>query len=752
MARRLGDTSQLMGRVGAALAQALDPTAAATRVRTLRIVLPTPEAVLVVTQLAKTTSLFENVRSVELNVESGAVGTCQDGMEGTGGRELAQLLRALSPQSHPPQQQSSWVEFSFLHREASSASSSAGSGDSSVRPSLLSSYTGGRSPWDDATVAALADLLRSRAWRRISLDFVDLTSCSARSRQGLWASLETSAASLQVLCVKGTQPAQELISTGRLRAFSALTSVDVGCTHLDEDAVVELFQGLHTGIGGWWRLQHLGLSQCDVTDAVVTVMATQLRTHRQEQQEHEMRASSSPMDQSISATLHTKAEDKREGSSNNDDNGAEAAAEEEEEEVQLTSLDVSGSHLSRTAAFTLAGCLVACTHLTYVNTRHCRLQADGVAHLAAALQHATELRTWVLCLNRFADAGMAAVAKYGKFWPCLTELDLTRCRLTCAGVRSLCAALPAWDGLEVLRLVGNDLRCPAKKEDAGGEAPLVGASSAFAKAEEKKDTGSAGLFAYDPAYMKCHGGSQRVPTSFELDRRDRAEGRRRYRGTEAFLRAAADAAAAEAAQTPLERLGEALSLCLRLRLVDVSDCSLADEGLRQLTRHYAGGERLTELRLAANPLFTSVSGLDTLVELLRKTPQLAHLDLSFTGLGDLGLSMLCDGTSGAEDGVLACMTALETLQLARCSLQSLGWESLTAALPRWPALRHIALHHNIVSEEALLRSFLQQVAETAPQLESVGLIGCLADQRAAQRMANSEECRVLRQRGVQLHL
>ncbi|KPA78122.1 putative mitochondrial leucine-rich repeat protein (LRRP) [Leptomonas pyrrhocoris] len=749
----LESQSQLIGRVGAALAHVLTSpqqqasapcsssavAAPGPYVRTLRLTLPTPEAALTLAQLAQTTPLLSAVTSVELTVESGAISVAQDSMEGTGGQEVTELLHVLARRSA---QQPSWVDLSLFYREAassnplhsSSSSSSSSSGDDDMRStgsSLVAPCACHRSLWDDAAVTALAALVDSKPWQKIALTHVVLTGCTPRTRLTLWAAYEKSCTSLVELHLNGTQPARELISTGLLRRFSKLTSVDVGRTQLEEDAVVKLLRDLHEGGNGWWHLRLLGLAQCEFTDAAVDVMAEQLREGQAQQQQQQRQRQAPTILKAVGEA------------------GPAGSPEDTEGDVALTSFDISGARLSRTAVFTLAGCLVPCTALIHLNTRHCRLQADGVEHLAAALQHATGLRTWVLCLNRLADEGMAALAKYGKYWPNLRGLDLTRCRLTCVGVNALSTAVPAWDSLEVLRLVGSDLRCPQKTctPPAGGKTQENDSGSSA-------DGGNAstGLFAYDPAFMKGHGSSAKVPTSYELDRRDRAEGRRRYRGTEAFIEAAAPAAQRQGAHTPLERLGASLALCLRLRLLDLSDCSLADEGLHQLTLHFTGGGTLEELRLAANPLFTSVRGLDALVGLLGRTPHLTSLDLSFTGLGDLGVSMLCDGTSGAEDGVLASMGNLMALELTSCAVHALGWESLAAALPRWPALRHVALNYNAVSEVELLRSFLRQLAAAAPALQSVSLMGCVADPRVVQRLIEAEEYRVLLERGVHVHL
>jgi Ran GTPase-activating protein (RanGAP) involved in mRNA processing and transport len=736
--------SQLIRHVGAALAQELRAAPRRQRqVRRLRLTLPTPEAVLTVLRLATDTPLLSSVTSLELVVERGAVSAEQDSMgEGAGGgSEVAQLLRVLAAQSATLP---AWVTLSVEAREGSSAglfdsSNSINNISNTEAPLFPSSYAsaGGRL-WDDATVAALAELMQSKPWSSISLAYADFTShCAARTRQKLWTACGTSCNTLVQLHLVRVRPVQELIRTGLLRRCAQLRSLDVGQTALEETAVVTLLEDLNAkgGVGGWWRLRHLGLSQCELSDAAVAVMAAQLRArHQDDAAKVTSNAEAAQATAHTGTCPHTALDD--------------ATPEEEATVPPLTSLDIAGARLSRTAVFDLASCLVRCTALQHLNTRHCRLTGDGVTHLAAALRNATGLRSWVLCLNRLTDDGVAALAKYGRHWLCLKEVDLTRCRLTSAAASSIAAALPSWDAVEVLRLVGNDLRCcPSTSSTASVDATTT-------KTTEDSTTG---LFAYDPTFMKQHGSSGKVPTSYELERRDRAEGRRRFRGTEEFVTASATAAAAQAPlHTPLECLGEALSCCRALRQLDLSDCACTDVELHQLVRYFAGGP-LQEVCLSANPLFSSVAGLDALVQLLSRTPQLVHLDLSFTGLGDLGLSMLCDGTAGsAEEGVLTRMTGLETLLLSSCTVHALGWESLTAALPRWPALQHISLHHNVVEDMALLHGFLHQLAVSAPALQSVGLMGCVAAKETSseqwQRLRESAACQALRERGVHVHL
>ncbi|KAK7200152.1 Leucine Rich repeat [Novymonas esmeraldas] len=667
--------AQLVSRVGAALADAL-ATAGAPPVTTLSVTLPTADAARVVRRLCRTTALLASVESLELvvDVAAGSSAAAQDTLGGTGGGDdVAALLRELAALRRSAATSSRWMSLSVSSRDTSAvavAAPAAAAGGGQVPQRL----------WDDVAVRALAELVAAAPWTRLALQHADLDACQPRVRQGLWAALGSAHASLSVLDLTGMRHTREVVASGQLRQLTRLTSLDVSHTHLEEDAVLRLLRDVHDGAGGWWRLQHLGLAQCDISEDVMSLLHTQ----------------------------------------------REAACVAGDAPAALESLNVSGARLSRRVAFVLAGCLMQCPRLRHLRTRHCRLAANSLEDVAAALQHAAGLQTWELCLNRCGDDGAAALAAHARCWPALTEMDLSRCRLTSASLHPLSRALPMWDRLHTLRLVGNDLRLQPQPQSAGSASGGMG-----------------GLFAYDPSYMRSYGSGAKVPTSFELDRRDREEGRQRYRGTEELLR---DDDAATPPPPPMEALGEALSMCSQLKVFDVSDCAMSDTSLKHLSRHFTGAA-LEELRLASNPLFGSVPGLDALVELLWRTPRLAVLDLSFTALGDLGLSMLCDGTGGADGGVLKSMSGLHTLLLSSCAVGSLGWESLAAAVGELPALRHITLHHNRTSDAALVEELLHGLS-AAQVLESVDVSACVTSAEAAHRLNSSAACRALRDRGV----
>lgn len=672
--------AQLMGRVAATLATVLSASEALC-VTALSVTLPTPEAAVTMLRLCQSTPLLASLESLELVVDVAAVRTLQEGMEGTSGHEVAALLRELAAHQRRRAGQSHWTSLSVRSRDTSAP------GIFTVSLHAQPQHHVVQRLWDDVMVSALAELVAAAPWTRVAFCHADLTPSSYQARQRLWASFDSVHASLAVLDLTGVPHAHELIASRKLRHLTHLSSLDVSHTQLEEDAVQCLLRDVQDGVGGWWLLQHLGLAQCEVSEAVVTLLHDQHEQHARKD---------APL---------------------------------------LESLNLSGARLSCCAAFVMAMCLMQCTRLRLLQTRHCHLQPASLESMAAALRHATGLQTWVLSLNKFGDEGVTALTKHAQCWPSLTDMDLSRCRLTCASVHALSRALPHWSKLQSLRLVGNDLRWQPPPT-------LSSSSSKVEGGENGRDTG--GLFAYDPAYMKTHGGSLKVPTSFELERRDRKEGRRRYSGTEEFAEAVAPIA------PPLEALGEALSMCSQLRVLDVSDSAMADAQLLQLVTHFTGAA-LEELRLAANPLFATVPALDALVQLLWRTPSLSVLDLSFTGLGDLGVSMMCDGTAGKDGGVLKSMPGLHTLLLSGCAVESLGWESLAAAVSQLTSLRHIALHHNRVSKVALLEELLCQLV-TVSSLQSVNLAGCVDSTESVRRLQDGAVCRALRERGVQVLL
>ncbi|EPY27933.1 hypothetical protein STCU_05405 [Strigomonas culicis] len=444
-----------------------------------------------------------------------------------------------------------------------------------------------------------------------------------------------------------------------LPQLSALQALDISYTQIGDVAFRDMLRCLHKGVGGWHRLTSLGLAQCNVGEYAIELLSRGIQ-------------------ETDGETL----------------------------EVLLESLNVNSNQLQDDTIFLLAGCLVQCKHLKVLDMRFNSMTKKTTAQLASSLMHASDLRVLRLRSNRIGDDGLAEIVPYVKYWPALEELDLTRCRLTSRSLVVLAAALPYLPELRVLSVAGNDLR------------PLPGLG-AGTPAEELK------LFAYDPDFMKGdvfhNRGDAKVPTSFELDRRDRDSGRRRYKGPPPP--AAPEPGRARAATTgPYHQFGEALSLCRQLRTLDISDSSLQDESFAELASA-AQLPALKELRLGANPLFaTSVASLDQLAALIGSCAQLELLDLAFTGLGDLGLSLLCDGDSGASSGVLCSLKQLRVLQLSHCRVKSLGLEALAARVAEFGRLEKLLFDGNRVGLDDLIE-LLARTAELS-RLEHLTLSEC----------------------------
>lgn len=395
----------------------------------------------------------------------------------------------------------------------------------------------------------------------------------------------------------------------------------------------------------------------------------------------------------------------------------------------LAHLDFSGNTIHDTAAFMLSTILMRCPELAALDLRHNRMTARAVADVGSSLRGAAGLRSLCLRSNRLQDGGLQAVLQCAAQWPALEVLDLGRCRLTAACLPSLSAALPSCEQLRVLKLSGNDLRAlePPRHEGAG-----AGAGSA---------EGDIKLFAYDHKYMQNSG---RVPTSFELDRKDREANRVRFTGTEEFRHE----------QLPrcgdvFKELGEALGCCRQLRVLELDDTVLGDSSLVALMEEgHLSAPRLRELRLCANPLLVSESAVRALGALLWSTPELELLDLSFTGLGDLGLAALCDGESEAERGVLTTLAGMRDLRLAHCGLKGLGLEALAAAVSCMPELRTLTINSNPTEDTRWVDELLHQLAQL-PHFQCLVCAGVLRDERLVR---GTPSYSALTSRGVQVLL
>lgn len=444
---------------------------------------------------------------------------------------------------------------------------------------------------------------------------------------------------------------QHLLRARCLRSYTSLSRLDISDCALGDVWAPRLLEELAGGIGGWYCLTVFRASQCGFTAYAMELLLSQLR-----QRPH-------------------------------------AAAA-----VPLTCLALSANRLGDDeAAGLLALCLVQCHALEEVDLRHSGLSGRSAEDLISALAHATGLRVLCLSANRLGEEGAAHLAMYSKCWPALAVLDLTRCHITGdRGVRSLATAIAHLESIAELYLTENAL-------GAGG------GTAAEGRAGEGTAERGLKLFAYDKGYLKADGESKKVPTSFELDRRDREMGRVRYRGpTIADGEAPSEERPSSDAYSAL---GEALSTCRALRVLDLTGCHITDAGFTALATRLAPAH-LQQLRLAANPLFlgrdsTAVAALVRLLWCCTET--LRVLDLGFTGLGDWGLVTLCDGPvergDGGEEegssnaaGVMQELRRLQSLQLPHARIGAVGLEALTDAVAALTELRALVLDGNTVRD------------------------------------------------------
>ncbi|CAD2220893.1 Leucine Rich repeat/Leucine Rich Repeat, putative [Angomonas deanei] len=390
------------------------------------------------------------------------------------------------------------------------------------------------------------------------------------------------------------------------------------------------------------------------------------------------------------------------------------------DEIALEEINFSSNKLQDETIFLLSTCLALCTQLKRLDLRHNSITKRSIAEVASSLSKASGLRVLHVRSNRIGDEGLADLLRYVVHWPALEELDLTRCRLTCRSLPALSEALPQLSSLKVLNLSGNDLRLVQEMKD---DIPV----------------GDLKLFVHDPAYLK--GGSGKVPTSFALDRRDREAGRVRYKGP--TVEELEGEKPSSAKVNVFAHFGEALSSCRSLEVLDLSDTVLEDGSFTNLAQTLTL-PKLRELRLGSNPLFAGAqTSLDHLVSLLWSSNELEVLDLAFTGIGDLGLTVLCDGTSEGCEGVLGSLHQLRILHLSHCRANKLGLESLCARLGDFSKLERLAYDGNCSPNEGL-EELLGRAAALA-SLEFLGLTGCTP---LREGLRSCEAYRTLREKGV----
>lgn len=361
-------------------------------------------------------------------------------------------------------------------------------------------------------------------------------------------------------------------------------------------------------------------------------------------------------------------------------------------EARVRELLLSHNTLDDDSTFYLGCCLLRCVHLEVLELRHCQLSARSAEQLLSSLSNAKLLRRLQLQSNGFGDPGAMALQSYAGCLPALADLDLSRCHLTVEGLGNMAAAMASWPHLSQLRLADNDFRAASPR----CRPPAV--------AEEAPEPR---LAIHDRSYMAVRGSNEKVPTSYELDRRDREEGRVRHRWVTPSCPSPPTVTAP--LYKPDWALGEALSRCPELRVLDLSNTSLCDGGvLEAWAVARGGGKQLEQLHLSGCPLLHTPSSHTALVDILRASPRLRVLAISFTACGDAGIVSLCDAGDGP--GVLCGLTELVDLRLSACSVGTLGMEALREAVCHLPSLQALYVDGNHSSQEGL-EALLDAVAD-----------------------------------------
>ncbi|RNF26909.1 putative leucine-rich repeat protein (LRRP) [Trypanosoma conorhini] len=570
----------------------------------------------------------------------------------------------------------------------------------SLRITIVTCDLQRRLRWSQQAVRALAANIHSSMLQVLSLEYVDLHGVSEEDMMVLCEAIARGRLLTQ-LSLRGSRGmlARGPLLRGAVAGMRQLGVLDLSSTLLGDVALEQLLHALRASVGGWCRLRHLNLAE---TNLSAWGLQRMLR-----------------------------------------DVGELPPGET----ASLVYLNLNSNGIDDEGVFFLASACMRCELLRELHVRHNRLTKRGAAALGSALLVAASLRCLNLHSNPIGDEGLRALLRYAKYWPELRVLDVTRCRLTAWCIPSICAVLPLFDRLEEIALDRNDLR-PLDAE----------AASALGDHRETPE-GEVQLFAYDTAFMQ--GGSRgdsKVPTSFELDRRDAADGRRRFKGTEAFVKPPPSLETIGGVES-FAQLGLALSGCRGLRRLTLSSCSLTDASFLAV----AGAlvvRRLTQLDLSANPLFARMDSLEALATLLRRASvSLQALDLSCTGLGNVGASLLADGYAPSDagaadaagaDSALRALTALQEIRLSNCRIGADGFEALADAFPAMTSLQRVFLDGNAVINPDAAVSLLGALAGL-PSLRFVGLYGSVPHHLAGTVEA-SRECLALRSGGVIVHV
>ncbi|RNF05307.1 putative leucine-rich repeat protein (LRRP) [Trypanosoma rangeli] len=153
-----------------------------------------------------------------------------------------------------------------------------------------------------------------------------------------------------------------------------------------------------------------------------------------------------------------------------------------------------------------------------------------------------------------------------------------------------------------------------------------------------------------------------------------------------------------------------------------------------------------------------MDSLEALATLLcRASASLQGLDLSCTGLGSVGASLLTDGYALADAGAgvtgaaspLRSLTALQEIRLSSCRIDADGFEALADAFPVMSSLKRVFLDGNAVRRADAIVSLLGALVEL-PSLRFVGLYGSVP-RHLTSTVEASSGCVALRRGGVIVH-
>ena len=146
----------------------------------------------------------------------------------------------------------------------------------------------------------------------------------------------------------------------------------------------------------------------------------------------------------------------------------------------------------------------------------------------------------------------------------------------------------------------------------------------------------------------------------------------------------------------LECLMPALQVHPKLHSLDVGDCQLGDDGIRQictLLPSSEGKDGLLELTLSANQNI-SPQGWTQLAIAIAANSQLHNLYLDYNRIGDYG--------AGVLSVALAASPTLERIDLEGCGIGEKGGEIFFTVIANYPGkIREIILFENSISAELI---------------------------------------------------